>query len=133
MNINYTISFMIASAIKGLIIYMGELFKFTTLGINFAWYNIIVFFLAGQFFGYLFLYIHNKYKKLKKKKVLLLGSIFGVVAYMFFIVLNVSMNVFKNPLSQGLFSIIIPLIAFIIYGILTAIVVKNPELIHKNS
>ncbi|ERJ13224.1 hypothetical protein [Haloplasma contractile] len=124
MKLYYSIHFFIAALIQLLVILIAELLTFTRLNINFSLFNIIVFLFMGQVCGYALLWVYQNLK-LDKIATVTIILIFTLINWSLFTSINVMINQLENPFTVGFLSIIIPFIAFLVYGAYITFVIRD--------
>ncbi len=126
LKLYYTIHFFIASVIQLLIILFAEWLAFTQLKYDLSFLKILVFLFMGQVCGYILLWAY-KNLKLDKIGIFIIILIFTLINWSLFTSINIFIKQFKNPFAANFLTVIIPFIAFLIYGIYIVILIKNKE------
>jgi hypothetical protein len=128
MNLNYSIHFFIASFIQLMIIILAELLTITDLNIHINLLNILVFLFMGQVCGYVLLWVY-RHMKLDKTAALIIILIFTLINWGLFTSINVMIKQLTNPFTTNMLSVIIPFIAFLVYGAYITTVIRNKTVI----
>ncbi len=121
----YSLGFLIASLIQALIIATSESLGISTLGARITFGQLIMHILAGQAAGFLLMVIMQGITGIAKTNFWALGSIYGAIVWALLISINSAQGTINAPWTQGVSTVIASLLAFIVYGIISAYTIKN--------
>lgn len=128
MYLKYSLGFLIASLLQAVIVASTEFLNISSLNANFTISQLIIHILAGQIAGYIILFIMRKVESIGKVNSLLLGIIWGIIVWAIIIPINVSLGKINAPWSMGAATLIPSIIAFMLYGIISAYTIKANDL-----
>lgn len=121
----YSVGFLIASLAQAAIIATSESLGISTLGARITFGQLIMHILAGQAAGFLLMVIMQGITGVAKTNFWLLGSIYGAIVWAVLIPINSAQGTINAPWTQGISTIIASSLAFIVYGIISAYIIKN--------
>ncbi len=121
----YSVGFFIASLVQAAIIVGSESLGISTLGAKITFGQLIIHILAGQAAGFLLMVIMQGITGIAKANFWLLGSIYGAIVWAILIPINSAQGTINAPWTQGTSTIIASLLAFSVYGIISAYTIKN--------
>ena len=126
MYIKYSLGFLVASLVQAGIIWLTETVGLSTLDAKFTLFQLIIHVIAGQIAGYLLLLAYRNIPAIEHYETFLVGLIYGLVVWAALISINsIVLNNINTPWTQGMYTLISSLIAFIVYGIMTARTIKK--------
>ncbi|NLG32184.1 MAG: hypothetical protein GX550_01535 [Syntrophomonadaceae bacterium] len=120
----YSLGFLIASLVQAAIIASSEYFGISTLGARITFGQLIIHILAGQAAGFLLMVIMQGIAGIANINFWLLGSAYGAIVWAILIPINSAQGTINAPWTQGVASVIASLLAFMIYGIISAYTIR---------
>src|SRR5690554_795623 len=121
----YFLGFLIGSLIQGGIIATSEFFGISNLNASFAFEQIIIHILTGQAVGFILMVIMQSVNGIGNMNFWILGSIYGAIVWAILISINSAQGTINSPWSQGISTIIVSLLSFIVYGIIAVYSIKK--------
>lgn len=121
----YFLGFLIGSLIQGGIIAISEFFGIYNLNASFAFGQIIIHILTGQAVGFILMVIMQSINGIGNMKFCVLGSIYGAIVWVILLSINSAQGTINSPWSQGISTIIVSLLSFIVYGIIAVYSIKK--------
>lgn len=121
----YSVGFLVASLSQAGIIAVSESLGISTLGARITFGQLIIHILAGQAAGFLLMVIMQGMPSIAKTNFWLLGGIYGTIVWAVLITINSTQGTINAPWTQGISTVIASLLAFLVYGIISAYTIKN--------
>ncbi|MDD2235189.1 MAG: hypothetical protein PHZ11_09110 [Desulfitobacteriaceae bacterium] len=121
----YSLGFLIASLVQAAIIAASEYLGISTLGARITFGQLIIHILAGQAVGFLLMVIMQGIKGIAETNFWLLGSIYGAIVWVILVSINSAQGTINAPWTQGASTIIVSLLAFVVYGITVTYTIKK--------
>ena len=126
MYIKYSLGFLVASLVQAGIIWLTETAGLSTLDAKFTLTQILIHVLAGQIAGYLLLLAYRNIAGIEKYGTLFVGLIYGLIVWAVLIPINsIVLNDINPPWTQGMYTLVSSLIAFIVFGVMAARTIKS--------
>jgi len=121
----YSLGFLVASLIQAGIIAASESLGISTLGAKITFGQLIIHVLAGQAAGFLLMVIMQGIPSIAKTNFWLLGGIYGAIVWAVLIPINSAQGTINAPWTQGTSTVLASLLAFMVYGVISAYTIKN--------
>jgi hypothetical protein len=124
MHLKYSLGFLVASLVQAGIVALTEYLNISSLGVNITVLQLLIHILAGQIAGYILIFIIRKIDSIGNANSLPLGTVWGIIVWAAIIPINASMGKINAPWSMGSATLLPSIIAFILYGIISAHTIK---------
>jgi len=125
MYTKYSLGFLLASIIQAAIVLLSEFFGLSNLGAKLTLMQLIVHILTGQVAGFILLYVMRKVDVIGEARTWMIGTTFGILFWFIVLSINSMQGKVNAPWTQGLFTMLISIIAFITYGLITTSTIKK--------
>lgn len=123
--LKYSTGFFIASLFQAGIIIATESLGISALGAKLTVMQLLTHIIAGQFVGYILLFIMRKLEVIRTSNVWAIGSITGITAWLILLSINSALGKIKAPWTQGVLSVLSSVIAFIAFAIIATYTIKK--------
>lgn len=120
----YSLGFLTASLIQAGIIASSESLGISTLGAKITFGQLIIHVLTGQAAGFLLMVVMQGISGVGRANFWLLGGIYGAIIWLALTTINSAQGVIRSPWTQGISTITASLLAFLVYGIISAYTIK---------
>lgn len=121
----YSVGFLIASLVQAGIIMASEFLGISNLGAKLTVGQLITHILAGQAAGFLLMVIMQAFTSIARTSYWLIGAVYGAIVWAVLIPINSAQGTINTPWVQGASTVIASMLAFVVYGIISAYTVKN--------
>lgn len=125
MYIRYSAGFLMASLIQAGIIIGTQALGISTLGAKLTATQLLTHILVGQVLGYLLLFIMRKFEFANKSNIWVIGISIGVVSWLVLLYINSAIGKVNAPWEEGVSTTISSMIAFIVFGIISAYTIQT--------
>jgi hypothetical protein len=125
MYIRYSLGFLIGSLIQAGIVMLAENSGISHMGAKLTLMQLFTHILAGQIAGYILLFLIRKVKSIQHLNTFVTGAIWGLIVWAIVIPLNAALGKVTLPWEAGAGTVISSLLAFIIFGIIAAFIIKH--------
>jgi len=123
MYLKYSLGFLIASLAQAAVVALTEFMNISSLGVNMTFSQLLIHVIAGQIAGYILLLTMRKIEFIRNAGTLPIGITWGIIVWAIIIPINSAQGKINAPWLNTptlLFSII----AFILFGIISANTIK---------
>lgn len=124
MYLKYSLGFLIASLVQAGIVALTEFLNISSLNVSITIFQLFIHIVAGQIAGYILLFIMRKVETIGNINSLMLGIAWGIIVWAIIIPINASLGKINPPWSSGAATLISSIIAFMLYGIISAYTIK---------
>lgn len=121
----YAVGFLIASLIQAGIIMGAEYMGISELGAKLSVGQLVNHILAGQAAGFLLMAIMQGINLLRDLNYWVLGTVYGILIWAILIPINVAQGTINAPWNQGLATLVVSLIAFVVYGLVATYTIET--------
>ena len=125
MYTKYSIGFLLASLIQAAIVLVSEFLGISTLGAKLTTLQLIIHIFSGQLAGFVLLYVMRKVEIIGEAQTWITGTAFGILVWFVVLTINSMQGKVNAPWTQGLSTILVSIIAFITYGLITTVTIKK--------
>ncbi len=120
-----SIAFLIASLVQAGIIALSEVLGISNLGVRITLGQLFIHVLVGQAGGFLLMVITQGITSIRKMNFIVLGSIYGVIAWIVLVLVNSAQGNMQAPWTKGLATVVVSLLAFVVFGLILAYIIKK--------
>jgi len=125
MYTKYSLGFLLASLIQAAIVLVSEFLGISTLGAKLTLMQLIIHIFSGQVAGFVLLYVMRKVEIIGEAQTWITGTTFGILVWFVVLTINSMQGKVNAPWTQGLSTILVSIIAFITYGLITTFTIKK--------
>jgi len=125
MYLKYSIGFLIASLVQFGIIYLGESMEISRLQAEFTVGELVIHIALGQVAGFILLYGFRKLSFIKNTGYWVAGVLYGTIVWLILTPIQASIGKIDVPWEQDISTVLVSLIAFIVYGVISAYTIKR--------
>lgn len=128
MYLKYSLGFIIASLVQAGIVALTEFSNISSLNVDINISQLLIHILVGQIAGYILLFAVRKSEFLRSFDKVILGTLWGIIAWSIIIPMNTAQGKINGPLSMNTATLLSSIAAFILYGIISTYTVKKIDL-----
>jgi hypothetical protein len=123
MYLKYSLGFLVASLVQAGVVALTESMNISSLNVHMTFSQLLIHVIAGQAAGYILLFAMRKIGFIRGASTLPVGIIWGMLVWAIIIPINSAQGKINAPWSNTA-TLLSSMIAFILYGIISAYTIK---------
>ena len=127
MYLKYSLGFLIASLVQAGVVALTEYMNISSLNVNMTFPQLLIHIIAGQVAGYILLLAMRKIEFIRSAGTLAIGVVWGIIVWAIIIPINSAQGKINAPWSHTA-TLLFSIMAFILFGIISAYTIKMVDL-----